>query len=316
MRGIVLIVIAMAWLRPGIGAADDAQYDLGGPCADSRTPGAALQIRTAQRAGEWDRVVDLEKQNVRGGCGIADRWFGLANALVQAHHENEAIRVLAEMDSRGFDLSPSQIGAEHQALRQFMDAPAFRSSPVGAKVEAFRKLSDARRQRARALLAKLPADERPSEKYVAQGVCPFECCAYREWTVDQDTDLVAAPGSTQVVARVKKDAQVRGMTGEVHLQPEPVLVLQDNPFPKNSIVFVLDYEGEGFGHVWSGGKVISAFLGVQEYCFRVSDSCWGETLFPAGPRHPSVWWVKIRLPNGAIGWTDKTDHFGNKDACG
>lgn len=133
MRGIVLIVIAMAWLRPGIGGADDAQYDLGGPCSDSRTPGAVLQIRTAERAGEWDRVVDLEKQNVRGGCGIANRWFGLANALVQAHHENEAIRVLAEMDSRGFDLSPSQIGAEHQALRQFMERTGVQVLACGSK---------------------------------------------------------------------------------------------------------------------------------------------------------------------------------------
>jgi hypothetical protein len=62
--------------------------------------------------------------------------------------------------------------------------------------------------------------------------------------------------------------------------------------------------------------VVSVFLGVREYCFRTSDSCWAETLFPASSRRASVWWVKIGLANGTVGWSDKADHFGNKDACG
>jgi hypothetical protein len=37
---------------------------------------------------------------------------------------------------------------------------------------------------------------------------------------------------------------------------------------------------------------------------------------PPSERKDPVWWVKVRLPNGVTGWTDKPDHFGNKDACG
>jgi len=58
------------------------------------------------------------------------------------------------------------------------------------------------------------------------------------------------------------------------------------------------------------------FLVYGRYCLRPSETCSAETLFPANPRKPPVWWVKIRLPNGVIGWSDKADNFGNKDLCG
>jgi len=117
------------------------------------------------------------------------------------------------------------------------------------------------------------------------------------------------------VGRAKKGTRVRGMTGEVHLQPRPVVLLRDGPFPKGSIAFLLDYEGEGYGHVWSRGSIASVFLGVREYCFQVSDACWGEPLFP-GKNEEAVWWVKIRLPDGTIGWSNRAERFGNKDLCG
>jgi hypothetical protein len=107
-----------------------------------------------------------------------------------------------------------------------------------------------------------------------------------------------------------------GLTGEVHLKPEPVLVLTAGDLPKDSIAFVLDYVGEGYGNVYSHGKVVQTFLGYAKYCFQPSQSCWGETLLPPQERKKPVWWVKLRLPNGVVGWSDKTENFGNKDACG
>jgi hypothetical protein len=309
MRSAVLVLLSAAM-------AGQEHYDLGGPCVDDHGPGAVVEWQKAERAGAWDQAVGFAKQSVRSGCSIEYRWLGLANLLVEANRREEAVRELAEMDARGFDLSPSILGPEHELLRKFMETPEFRASGVGTKVERLRKVSDDRRARYRAMLAKLPASQKPPDHYVAKDACPFECCTYREWTVEQDTDLVAAPGSRKVVGRAKKGTRVRGMTGEVHLEPQPVVVLRDDNFPKDSIAFVLDYEGEGFGHVWSGSSVASVFLGVREYCFRVSDSCWGETLFPASARRASVWWVNIRLPNGTIGWSDQSDHFGNKDLCG
>jgi hypothetical protein len=41
-------------------------------------------------------------------------------------------------------------------------------------------------------------------------------------------------------------------------------------------------------------------------------SCWGKL-----KRNLKLtWWVKIRSKEGWIGWTDKPENFGNKDACG
>lgn len=105
-------------------------------------------------------------------------------------------------------------------------------------------------------------------------------------------------------------------TGEVHLKPEPIVVLWDGPLPQGSIVFALDYQGEGFGHVYTQGKVVSMFLGYEKYCFRLSEACWGEALLPESERSKRVWWVKIRLAGGVIGWTNQTDHFGGMDGCG
>ncbi|QNI30726.1 hypothetical protein H7849_16525 [Alloacidobacterium dinghuense] len=172
----------------------------------------------------------------------------------------------------------------------------------------------------------MPASEKPPDNYVAKGTCPFECCRYGNWTVLEDTDLVASPGSSRVVGRAMKGSRAFGLTGEVHLRPEPVVVLTApesdgvltaDELPKNSIAFILDYVGEGYSHVYTRGKVVEVetHLSYAKYCFHPSESCWGETLWPSNERKEQIWWVKVRLPNGIVGWTDKTNNFGDKDAC-
>ena len=290
-------------------------YDLGGPCAPVQGPGVFAQLLAARKSGDWNRIIELQKQSVREGCRIQYRWEELALTLIDAHREPDAVKVLEEMDTRGFEVNPSAIERSHPELVKFMDRPVFRSSPIGKKVEALKAASEKRRARARELLNGLT--QRPPENYVAKNACPFECCTYREWTVGKDTDLVAAPGSTQVVGQARKGSRVKGLTGEVHLTPEPVYVLREGSgVPKDSIAFVLDNQGEGYANVWTRGNVVSVFVGVAKYCFHPSESCWGETITPETPRKKPVWWVKVRLPNGVIGWTDHPDHFGNIDACG
>jgi hypothetical protein len=61
--------------------------------------------------------------------------------------------------------------------------------------------------------------------------------------------------------------------------------------------------------------VVETHLSYAKYCFRPSESCWGETLLPSKERKEHIWWVKVRLPNGIVGWTDKTNNFGDKDGC-
>ena len=314
----ILLVDLVGALTPLQSARAAQQYfDLGGPCSPVVYPHPSLEIVRAKKGGLWDRVIELEKRSVREGCDIEYRWRELANALVEVGRRTDALLVLTDMDSRGFDLRPSVIGREHEELKAFMETPLFKASALGMRLEELKRISDQRRAHYREVLQKLPRAQRPPEQYIAKGACPFECCRYGKWTVLQDTELVAAPGSTQVVGRAKKGTHVVGVTGEVHLKPEPVVVLKDGELPKDSIAFVLDYAGEGEGNVYTQGKIVGAFVaGVAEYCFRVSEQCWGETLDPGSERKEPVWWVKVKLPNGVTGWTNKPDNFGDKDGCG
>lgn len=292
-----------------------AQYDLGGPCQDSPAATIFAKISEARKAGSLDQVIDLEKASVRAGCRIEYRWHELVTVLLEARRPSEALQALQEMDARGFSLNPVRIAAEHPDVAKFMDSPTFKASPIGKKIEQLKQAADARRAQYREALTQLPSDRKPPDNYIAKGACPFECCQYRDWTVREDTDLVAAPDSARVVGKAKKGTHVTGLTGEVHLKPEPIIVLGGD-LPKDTIAFVLDYIGEGFANVYSRGKITNVFLGVQDYCFQISESCWAETLVPPSERKDPVWWVKVRLPNGVTGWTDKPDHFGNKDSCG
>jgi hypothetical protein len=187
-------------------------------------------------------------------------------------------------------------------------------------------ISDERRIKFQEALSRMPASEKPPDNYIAKGVCPGEYCRYGNWTVLEDTDLVSSPGSSRVVGRARKGSRAVGLTGEVHLRPEPVVVLTApeadgvltaDELTKNSIAFILDYTSEGYSHVYTQGKVVDVrtYLSYARYCYRPSKNCWGEKLLPSEERKEQIWWVKVRLPNGIVGWTDKTNNFGGQDSC-
>ncbi len=298
------------------------RYDLGGICFPESGGGPFAEIARAEKSGDRDRVIELNKLSVRGMCDNAYRWEHLVRALVAGKREAEATRVVEEMDERGFDLRPivfgqsGPLGAEDPAMVRFVAGAPFRESAIGRKVARLMAEADVRRARARVGLQALRPGERPPDRYVAKGACPFECCRYGEWTAVADTDLVAAPGSKRVVGRVRKGSRVRVLTGEVHLQPEPVLVVREGSLPVGSIAFILDYEGEGDGAVYSQGKIVSMFHGYDRYCLQGPAACWGETILPERKRRESQWWVKVRLANGVVGWTVEAKKFQGQDGCG
>jgi hypothetical protein len=308
--------LGLAVLASAVAAqAPPPRYNVG-TCAGREQSGPHVDTARARKAGDWATVVEQERENVRRGCWIGYRWFLLADALLQAHRESEALLVLEEVESRrpesGFVYSP-QVPA---SIESFRKTPLFLQSELGMRTAELQKASDARREKMRAELKRMPAGQKPPERYVAKGACPFECCTYRTWTVVEDTVLVAAPGSKVVVGTARKGRSVRGLTGEVHLRPEPVVVLQEGPLRKGSIAFLLDYQGEGYAHFYSDGKITSLFAGVEQYCTHIEEACWAETLARPEEKRKPVWWVKIRLPGGVVGWSNQPGHFGNKDSCG
>ena len=301
-----------------VSSARAQHYNLGGPCADA-VPGPGSKFREivdAEKRADWNLVVELEKASVREACGMEFRWQQLGTALAKANRAAEAVRLLEEMEARGFELNPSP-GMLSPELLALMGTPAFQTTPAGRRIGELRRISDNRRAVFLEQLEKMPAGQKPPKDYVAKGACPFECCQYRDWTVEKSTVLYAEPGSRKAVGTAAKGTRVRGLTGEVRLTPEPVGVVFDGEFRAGTIVFLLDYMGEGFGRVYADGKTVTAEVsGTLRYCFHPSGNCWGETLFPPDTGRKSVWWVKVRLGNGVVGWTDQGDSFGNKDACG
>lgn len=289
-------------------------FELVGPCQDDIAWNGWDQIREAKKHNDWDRLITLHEQEVRTGCNIASRWYELVDVLLQANRPQEALQALQEMDAHGIEVNPSEDADKFPRVRRFSTTSMFETSPLGQKLSILKGISDKRRLEFAAKLKHIPANERPPEHYIAKSACPFECCHFGNWTVLADTNLLARPGSQRIVGNVAKGGRVTALTGEVHLTPEPVVTLIDKPFVKDSIVFILDYLGEGYANIYANGKVVEAEAFYRKYCFQPFEGCWGETILPQ-PVPQAVWWIQVRLANGVVGWTNQSDHFGNKDSC-
>src|ERR1051325_9997364 len=112
------------------------------------------------------------------------------------------------------------------------------------------------------------AQRLPPRNYEDRGACPFECCTYREWSVEADTILYKSRAkNSPAVFRVKKGERVRGLTGVVvTLEPGRAVVKKamtlggTNDRPKvrvraGDVLYLLHYEGEGFYKFWFRGKI-------------------------------------------------------------
>jgi hypothetical protein len=144
-------------------------------------------------------------------------------------------------------------------------------------------------------------EKAPPHVYMDVGACPFECCTYRQWSVEKNTTLLDRPNGTRVIARLPKGDVVIGLTGEVISAPVPVKADRDVPetaIKKGDIFYVLHYDGEGYWKVWLRGKLEQ----VHQSVIKV-------------PEPKSEWWVKVRDSHGNVGWSLSHRNFGHQDAC-
>ena len=150
----------------------------------------------------------------------------------------------------------------------------------------------------------------PRVPYVDKGACPFECCTYREWSVDKPTiahrDMRDA---SPVSFRLAKGEKITGLTGTVITTRAGIVrVLKKTTLGKVKLnrgenIFLLTYLGEGFSKIWFKGRIFEEEV-TDEKAFKLI-------------RQPiSVWWVKVRNRLGQTGWSRQPDNFGNKDQCG
>jgi hypothetical protein len=143
-------------------------------------------------------------------------------------------------------------------------------------------------------------DTVPPTPYIDKGVCPFECCTYRDWTVNEGVVLVDQPNGKRIVARIHKGEIVQAITGEVHSIPLRVVAGHDHPdagVKAGDVIYILHYIGEGYSKVWHNGQLVEID--------NVSDK---------DPHY--TWWVKLKTSSGIVGWTTSHNNFSNQDACG
>ena len=300
---------------------------LGGPClanspedSDFRKV-AELRHKAlrAERAQDWADAVLLTNDVVRGNCSNEHWWFKLAEFQLKTGSPADAVATLAAFGELNGNAVDRRLRDADSPLHALLEEEAYRSSALARNIAEDRKLLDARRAGA---VKKLATVGRPAENYVAQGACPFECCMYGEWTATQETKLYREPGSDEVVATIQP-GKVDALAGEMRLRPTPVLVRHpradsEDVAEPGSIVFLLDYQGEGHGNVWVDGEVKTAnWSGVQEHCSTPDPSCWGEVLRPenAGEWLNGVWWIQIKTKDGTTAWTSQAEHFDGKDGC-
>lgn len=99
--------------------------------------------------------------------------------------------------------------------------------------------------------------KRPPHVFVDAGACPFECCTYRQWTVEERTALLDRPHGKRVVNTLSKGEVVSGLTGEVISIPITPKAddIPDTPIKTGDTFYVLHYDGEGYWKVWFRGKI-------------------------------------------------------------
>ena len=164
------------------------------------------------------------------------------------------------------------------------------------------------------------ADQHPSP-YVDEGACPFECCTYREWKVEHDSELRSAPEHrATVVGKVRSGETVQALTGNVVTTPARFRVKRDHAgYLQGESFWVYTYLGEGLFRIWRDGAMQEEQLDFSPYggtggdrCQDSDEWCWGELDEPLKMR----WWIKLRDRQNVEGWTDEHENFSGADACG
>ena len=172
------------------------------------------------------------------------------------------------------------------------------------------------------------SQQRLTLPYESPGVCPFECCKYRTWTVEEDTRILAERrDGAPVRFTVRRGEHVKGVTGVVVTTrfgravagSSRRLGVRRQLVKPGDELQVIHYLGEGTWKYWFQGSVDQDFLPDPDNCARSSKSS-REMLAACAvqivEKPTTTWWVKIRSRGAKDGWTQQVDHFSKIDACG
>lgn len=152
---------------------------------------------------------------------------------------------------------------------------------------------------------------------VDEGACPYECCTYGEWLVNEDTILFEEKDvETEMISSLGSGEKVNAITGDVHVRPLKLIVEKDSgAHKKGETIWLLNYLGEGLYRAWKDSNFIRLDLAFSPYqemnCSQNSD-CWASL----EGEYSSTWWAKIRTQTGLVGWSNQPGNFAHKGGCG
>lgn len=162
----------------------------------------------------------------------------------------------------------------------------------------------------------------PANPFIDSGACPFECCKYQKWSVDKDTQLFDKVEGKKQVGFLKKGSKLEAITGEVHIEPNPVeIVFDKGNFSKGDALYLLTPQGEGFYKIWHNGKIDSIETldlfensGLPKKCISPSKECWGKPK-KSILEQKKTWWIKFKTTDGITGWSKESNNFSGNDSC-
>ncbi|MTW10194.1 hypothetical protein GM658_06220 [Pseudoduganella eburnea] len=162
------------------------------------------------------------------------------------------------------------------------------------------------------------AQEQPPANFENWGVCPFECCQYRDWVADDDIPVhQSRSDQSAVIFHLHRQEKFCALTGVV-VTEKPGVVLIDKPVQDGYVkgnnkpqltlnagdkIYMLSPLGEGAYLFWYRGKVYSSGTGLA--AMPGAD----------GKDARMTWWKQVKNKAGKRGWTT-SDKFSNADSCG
>jgi hypothetical protein len=149
----------------------------------------------------------------------------------------------------------------------------------------------------------------PALPFYDWGACPYETCAYRQWTAHRSIMVYdTSKPERRPIEQLQVGDRVTGITGTV-VTYKPGLIRMDGDLPDRGLqrgdsLLTYAYRGEGFSAVWFKGKYHSHF-DISFAKWPDGTGCGGAhcaaTYMDLGRKS---WWAEVKLISGRTGWVE------------
>jgi hypothetical protein len=149
----------------------------------------------------------------------------------------------------------------------------------------------------------------PALPFYDWSACPFEGCAYREWTARKATIVYDTwEEKRKQVASLAVGEKVTGVTGVV-ITLRPGVIRMDRDLPEAGLkrgdtILTYTNRGEGFAAAWFKGTYYSEF-DISFAKLPDGGGCGGAHCAATYTDLGKIsWWAQVKLSSGRMGWVD------------